>query len=364
MSSRQSSAPLHGRCGSAPDICRLHLRPAARWTDPDVRCNVAPFPVPIPLGTDRWETPFHQSPPVTDLMPLQLLIVGQTDRLEASALMEWMVQSLHPADIRRSATLESALEQFSADDWIPDLIVMIQSWPDEVTRPEIDRLSRFAPLARWVVCYGVWCEGDGRTRDLWPLAVRVPLWSAPSRLMHEWRLLCGESVPPLPMSASREEAFSVDYPELRGRAVAGSSTVGAGASSVIVRSPDSAYQHSLWQLLTEAGHAIASDANAVDAIVVGVNSEHGRPSENPPPRVWLLDVDPWTEQRRAEVLELTNRFPDDRFVGLMSLPDPEATTALLELGLVKVLPKLGDQQRICDAIAQAAEPSLRTVPKK
>ena len=276
-------------------------------------------------------------PPVTDSMPLQLLIVGQTDRAEALPLAEWMSHALQPANVERHAGLDAALEQLAAGDLIPDLIVVVQSWPDEVTRQEIDRLSRFAPLARWVVCCGAWCESDGRTRDLWPLAVRVPLRSAMSRLQHEWRLLCGENVAPLPMSASREETFAIDHPEPGGG-------VAAGSLPVIVRSPDPEYRRYLQELLVRAGYVVECE--------VGTNED--RADAGSPLRICLLDLDPWNEQRQADVRELRNRFPNDRIVGLMSLPSPEATAELMELGVVDVLPKLGDQQRIIDTIAHGA----------
>ena len=268
-------------------------------------------------------------------MPLKLLIMGQSDRAEALPLVEWMSHALQPANVARHASLGEALDQLAAGDWIPDLIVVVQSWPDEVTRREIDRLSRFAPLARWVVCCGSWCESDGRTRDLWPLAVRVPLRSAMSRLQHEWRLLCGENVSPLPMSASREETFAIDHPEPGGG-------VAADSLCVIVRSPDPEYRRYLQELLVHAGHAADCE----------VSAKRDRVDANSPPRVFLLDVDPWSEQRRADVLEFSKRFPNDRIVGLMSLPSPEATAELIKLGLVDVLPKLGDQQRIVNAIAR------------
>ena len=270
-------------------------------------------------------------------MPLQLLIVGHTDRAEASPLADWMSHALQPANVARHASLGEALDQLAGGDWIPDLIVVVQSWPDEVTRQEIDRLSRFAPLARWVVCCGSWCESDGRTRDLWPLAVRVPLRSAMSRLQHEWRLLCGENVASLPMSASREETFAIDHPEPGGG-------VAARSLSVIVCSPDPEYRRYLHELLVQAGHTVDCE----------VGAKRDRVDANSPPRVFLLDVDPWSEQQRADVLELSDRFPNDRIVGLMSLPSPEATAELMELGVVDVLPKLGDQQRIVDTIAHGA----------
>ena len=256
-------------------------------------------------------------------MPLQILIVGQTDRAEALPLRDWMLQTWQAADVSQYVTLQQALGDLAAGSWIPDLIIVVQSWPDEQTPTEIDQLSRFAPLARSVVCYGSWCESDGRTRDLWPLAVRISLRSAASRLAREWRLLCGDDVPSFPMSASREESFAVDHPGLRR---------GMALVSVVIKSPDPEYRRYLTEFLVGAGHNVLSEQGSM----------HGSQ-----PCVVLFDVDPWDDRRR---MELQDQCSGDVILGIMSLPCPDVTAKLIELGLIDVLPKLGDQQRILNAI--------------
>ncbi len=63
------------------------------------------------------------------------------------------------------------------------------------------------PLARLVCCYGPWCASDGRTRDIWPLAVRVPVDAAAERIRRELEVLSGRRQP-LPLTASRDEDLS------------------------------------------------------------------------------------------------------------------------------------------------------------
>jgi hypothetical protein len=300
---------------------------------------------------DFQEDHSHEFPPVTDRMPLQLLIVGRTERAEALPLAEWMSRALQPADVRQYAELGGALEQLAAGSWIPDMVAVVQCWPDEMTRHEIDGLFRFAPLARCVVCYGSWCESDGRNRDLWPPAVRIPMRSAMSRLHHEWRLLCGETVAPLPMSASRDETFGIDHPELDGGLM-------PSPASVMINSPDPAYQRYLCELLARAGHSPINMAHAPlhsgrAPLPDGVPIETPT-AANPAPSALLLDLDPWDEQRCEVVRRLRLRFPDTAIIGLMSLPTPEAMdeATLKEFGIVEVLPKLGHQQRILDAVAR------------
>lgn len=257
-------------------------------------------------------------------MVLQLLIVGHTDRAEALPLADWMTQHLRPAESKTFVSLSDALPQLQSQAWNPDLVVVVQSWSDEYSRDEIDQLSRLAPLARWVICYGAWCESDGRTRGLWPLAVHVPLWSAESRLTHEWQLLNGDTVVPLPMSASREETFGVDHAKLFSieRPVV-----------VAVSSPDVEYQRYLVELLSRMGHTVVQPADEFESS-----------------DVWLMDLDPWDQQRRRSVQQIRAREPKANMIGLTSLPAPERTRELRELGAVDVLPKLGSQQLLLDMI--------------
>ena len=282
-------------------------------------------------------------------MPLQLLIVGQTDRAEASPVREWTAQVKPVADLRQSESLEAALNDLVTGDWIPDLVVIVQSWPDEYSSLEVGRLSQSAPLARWVVCYGSWCESDGRTRDVWPLSVRIPLRSATSRLDGEWQLLNGEPIPSIPLSASREERFAIDHPPRTRSASAGvilasrrsnpdvipfsQNTSELSPKSVQIHSPDPEYHRYLTELI------LTSD----NPVIVDIDPKTR-------PDAVIFDLDPWNDQRRSNLNDLLNKNPDAVIIGLMSLPSPETTAELLKLGVNTVLPKLGDQQRIRHAI--------------
>ena len=88
-------------------------------------------------------------------MPLNLLIVGQTQRAEAKPLVEWLSATLSTAVQEHFTDLTLALEAALRTNTIPDLIVIVQSQPDEFSSTEIASLFAFAPLARVVVA-GVW----------------------------------------------------------------------------------------------------------------------------------------------------------------------------------------------------------------
>lgn len=131
------------------------------------------------------------------------------------------LERLAPGTETRSvASITEAAEQLSSSDWQPDLVAVCQHWPDEFPPSDVDRLFRALPLARFVVYYGPWCASDGRTRSVWPLAVRIPVGEAENRLRRELEVLRGHR-PPLPLTASRDEIFLFDSLELPSQQASG-----------------------------------------------------------------------------------------------------------------------------------------------
>jgi hypothetical protein len=103
------------------------------------------------------------------------------------------------------------LSAASTADLTADLIVVAQSWSDQYTPADVAALLSAAPLARVLCVYGRWCDSDGRTRDVWPLAVRVPVAEFETRLRRELEVL-ERTLPPLPLTASRTEIFAARLP--------------------------------------------------------------------------------------------------------------------------------------------------------
>ena len=253
-------------------------------------------------------------------MTIHILFVGTASRAEFSSLTTWVRDTLQPAVIRQIDTLADSSARLLSENWMPDLVIVLQSWPDEYNPNDVDILARLVPLARWVVCYGPWCEGDGRTRDVWPLAVRVPLARSISRVNHEWDLLQGRNVVTVPLSASREECFAMDHPPL----------IGAGpAPEIWVDCADVEYGRYLRELLTCSGYPLADELRE-GAFV-------------------LFELDPWP-QRHDALSAITRGKTGCRIVGLTNWLDSTPGAALAAMGVTEVLAKLGDQQRILDAI--------------
>ncbi|MCA9079997.1 MAG: hypothetical protein KDA58_05530 [Planctomycetaceae bacterium] len=91
----------------------------------------------------------------------------------------------------------------------PDLVLVCQHWSDEYRTDEVEQLLATCPLARVICCYGPWCASDGRTRNVWPLALRVPVEQAAMRIEAE-RLVALGLRAPLPCTATVEEIFAFD----------------------------------------------------------------------------------------------------------------------------------------------------------
>jgi hypothetical protein len=142
-----------------------------------------------------------------------LLVIGRAFSPEMASV-ERRVEELarDAADVRIVANVAEALARSTADGWHADLVVVCQHWPDEYTAAEVRAVLRAFPLARLVCCYGSWCRSDGRTRDVWPLAVRVPAEWAARRIDLELEVLAGDRWP-LPLTASRDEIVLFD-PEM------------------------------------------------------------------------------------------------------------------------------------------------------
>jgi CheY-like chemotaxis protein len=62
------------------------------------------------------------------------------------------------------------------------LIVIAQSRPGEFFHGELDQLVQLAPLARFVLLLGNWCEGETRTGKIWPGATRVFWYDWPGEI--------------------------------------------------------------------------------------------------------------------------------------------------------------------------------------
>ena len=141
---------------------------------------------------------------------VQMLVVGELFS-PGMRTVECRLEELSRSgsSLRVASSVPESLAECSAYGWHPDLVIVCQHWPEEYTATEVRQLLAEFPLARLICCYGPWCASDGRTRDIWPLSVRVPAEFAGRRIDLEIEVLGGTRWP-LPLTASRDEIFLFD----------------------------------------------------------------------------------------------------------------------------------------------------------
>src|SRR5262245_26164606 len=147
-------------------------------------------------------------------MALNALLVGN-DGLEEFRQVVELVRQHVAAESIRTATGGAALRlTVEREGWYPDVVVALQAWPDQFSEAEVHELISLCPLARIICCFGPWCDSDGRTRSIWPHAVRVPVAATAGRLRREFGLLMNNQagrVSPLPLTASLSDTFEFDF---------------------------------------------------------------------------------------------------------------------------------------------------------
>lgn len=256
---------------------------------------------------------------------MKVLLIGQDDRAEMRPIVDWLAERVTPDDLFRCPSFTAWLEM-RRPDWHPDLVVVLESHPDEFTSADVGQLFSAAPLARIVCCAGAWSESAGRTRKIWPLALRVPAVHARSRLEREWNLLSGQrSDFHLPSTGSREEWFAAHY----------SAPIAHHSGwelTVQIESPDAAYRQMLTDLLIRLGLRVAADKSAsVHAI--------------------LWDADPWSQRRAEELQRLAAIGP---VIALSDWATSNLQQELLRGGAHAVVSKLGDQTQLWECLWTAA----------
>ncbi len=218
------------------------------------------------------------------------------------------------------------------DSASPDMVVVCQSWPDEFSASEVaTHLGRW-PLALWVCCFGSWCESDGRTRTIWPIGIRVPARAAIARLNRLWAIVTGRLQEPLPITASRDEAFEFDATLLTEPV---SEAIDVSGAVIIVRSPDPALRVRLSDLGIALGATLANGNTAAFA-------------EN---MILLWDVDPDWPQATTEIKDFIARNSGVRVIAVAGLPYPELVESLRSVGVEAVVTKTSATSQLAGIFA-------------
>jgi CheY-like chemotaxis protein len=135
---------------------------------------------------------------------LAILVTGDIDRPEFSGVRE-AVQ--FPGAVVLLSETETAIKALESGEMVADVIVIAQTFPGQLSCEQLDRLHRHAPLSRIVRLLGSWCEGEARTGQPPPSAVRVYWHQWDVRARRELRRLTRGQCPSwgLPVTATDEE---------------------------------------------------------------------------------------------------------------------------------------------------------------
>jgi len=278
---------------------------------------------------------------------VDVLLIGAASRSEMQPVCTALFRHVPMGRLQRAPDIPAALNTVAVERWYPHLVVVCQSWPDEFARRDIEHLIGVLPTSRLVCCYGVWCESDGRNRQLWPVAVRVPVRGAAERIRRELEVLRGERMA-LPVTASRDEAFGFQSEAIDRRVrldavkpVPSAPSLGPASTVIQVISPDQALRTWIEELLRSAFGGGALPTIRPVAMPTGLPCSAA---------VW--DLDPWGSPIQDRLRRFRRERPEVPVIGLIGMPLPEDVQQAASHGLCQILAKDAAAERLPEAMEQ------------
>ncbi len=104
-------------------------------------------------------------------------------------------------------TIAQAMADLLVPDAAVDIVIVLQAFSDEYSATEAGLLIGRMLFRRLFCCYGPWCGADGRSHEVWPVSLRVPIDSAIPVIAREIDTVLN-AVPPLLPLAAAEEVFA------------------------------------------------------------------------------------------------------------------------------------------------------------
>ncbi len=258
----------------------------------------------------------------------EVVLIGDTTAPEFAGLVQQLRQQFPNLPGHTYSDVAAWERTESSNQQIP-LTVVLQSWSDEYAPADVDRLVGATLFSGLLCCYGAWCEGDGRTHQVWPHSTRIPLRFAYQTINAKLnRIAAGR--PLLPPTAARDEVF------LYRQGLNDSRGVHRRGSALVV-STDRVYRLTFRDVMTSCGW---------DAASVSIEADELRNVRSP--HVIVHDLDPTGEITSASVAECQSRFPQAELFGLAN--QPQRLSGLSEQ--LTVVPKL-DPFLAVHQIAQA-----------
>src|SRR5262245_34618790 len=271
---------------------------------------------------------------------LHILQIGDVSLQDLQDVTDALARLAAGTIVRTAADVAGARQIVDEEGWHPDLVVVLQAWPDQYSESEVHDLIALCPLARIVSCYGPWCDSDGRTRTIWPPAVRVSAAAAQGRLAHELTgLRQRESASAtLPLTASRAEIFEFDFD---GPQVVESRPA---ALTMVVISPDRRWRE-----------MIASSLKATGVDVFDSQAEAR-------PQAIIFDADPWDDVRMEALRAVRAKNELARIVIAVGFPRPDLEFGVFQSGADSVWFKLAPLQELHDELSHGRRGTAAHAP--
>ncbi|MEZ6047982.1 MAG: hypothetical protein R3C11_20880 [Planctomycetaceae bacterium] len=225
-----------------------------------------------------------------------------------------------------------------------DLILIWLDSPDQFSRQQVEGAIGLNPLVRWLSIYGPWSEGDGRNRDIWPMAVRVPWRRFQNRLRQEISIY-QDRLPTLPITASRNECFLFDQLSFSG--IEWNSNKSHLQVGLVM--DDFSLAEYLMKLLQRAGGQVSHHTTAELHQELQRNVIYERH-----PRIWMFDLDPWSHARAHFINQLIQSIENSLgFIGLTNEINPELDAEFRKAGIEIIATKLMGESELLRTLRQS-----------
>lgn len=282
----------------------------------------------------------------------EIVLIGDTDGPVFQSLTSRMHSRSDARVVAEFSEIRAALRAGIGADLHADLILVFQRWSDEYVRRDVDELIGRTLFSRVFCSYGPWCVSDGRTRDIWPVAFRVPLAITESVVEMELKRFRQQREVLLP-TASSEETFadrcsddSVDEDSVtdRDESLRHRSPEAAAMTrqTVLAVSPDRILRD-LWAQSFQGMGCTAMASSLLDEVSA---SRRLRIS----PSAVIHDLDPDTDVVRESIRRVRQLFPVATLYGAATMPEAWSASDLSELGVSRVVSKLDLIHGITDAV--------------
>ena len=227
-------------------------------------------------------------------------LIGDTTHAEFVPLIRWIRQEF-PAIAPDTFVDVAAWESAGGGRQKHWLTLVLQSRSDQLAPRDVERLVGATLFSGLFCCYGSWCEGDGRTRHIWPVSSRVPVRYAKQVIQEELRRQkCGRVF--LPPTAARGEVFlhrqwncSAERVDRKGTA--------------LVISADRVYRVTFSRLMESSGWDVTAMGPDPDQL-----------QRVPLPHLLVHDLDPQGDTVRACLRSCVARFPDTEMFAITHMP--------------------------------------------